>query len=142
MTYKTSLGDQYYSISISGLAIFQQGELSTGVGSMVIDLASASIPPGEYTLSIRTGMGSVEIYLPNYVQITVDGSSVFGSKNIHEGLDWWKILSVKFQHLFKLPNEIPEHAVAPVSVEQPVLIHFFINTGMGGIDIYRLGTGQ
>lgn len=134
----SGMGSQYYSISSTGMALFQQGKIETGLGGVTLDLASAPIPPGEYRLEISTAMGGVEIYLPRYVQFTIDGSSVMGSKNIHEGLDWWKSMTIKFQEVFRLSNQIPDHAVAPISQEQPVIIHFFINTGMGGVDIFRL----
>ncbi len=135
---QSGMGGQYYSISTSGVNLFQQGKISTGLGGITLDLASAPIPPGEYRLDIETMMGGVEIYLPRYVQFTIDGNSVMGGKNIHEGLDWWKSMTLKFQEVFRLPNQIPDHAVAPISQEQPVTIHFLINTGMGGVDIYRL----
>jgi len=120
------------------MSLFQQGKIETGLGGVTLDLASASIPPGEYRLEISTGMGGVEIYLPRYVQYTIDGASVMGGKNIHEGLDWWKSMTKKFQDVLHLSNQIPDHAVAPISQEQPVVIHFLINTGLGGVDIYRL----
>ncbi len=134
----SGIGGQYYSISSSGMSIFQQGKISTAIGGITLDLASAPIPPGEYQLEISTGMGGVEIYLPRYVQFTIDGASVIGGKDIHEGLDWWKSMTKKFQDVFRLPNQIPDHAVEPISQEQPVIIHFLLNTGVGGVDIFRL----
>ena len=134
----TGMGGQYHSISISGMMLFQQGPIKTGMGGVVIDLASAPIEPGEYTLQIETGMGGIEIYLPRYVQFTVEGGSAVGGTNIHEGLGAWKKLENQIKSVLNLPNQIPEHAVAPYNPENPVRIRFVIHTGMGGIDIYRL----
>lgn len=134
----SGMGSQYHSISLSGMMIFEQGPFVTNMGGMVIDLASAPIEPGDYTMEIRTGMGGVEVYLPRYVQFTIDGGAVVGGTNIHEGLGLWKGLMKSFQGTFSLPNQVPDHAVAPANPERPVRIHFVINTGMGGVDMYRL----
>ena len=134
----SGMGSQFYSISHAGTMLFQQGPIKTGMGSVTIDLVSAPIPPGEYTLNIQTGMGGVEIYLPRYVLFTIDGGSMMGGKDIHEGLDWWHKFSNKVKHELQLSNQIPEFAVASPNPEQPVKIHFIINTGMGGVDVFRL----
>jgi len=132
------IGSQNYSISRDGVGLLKQGKISTGIGGITIDLVSAPIPPGEYHLEIDAGMGGVEIYLPRSVEFTVDSHSVIGSKTVHEGLDISKKMTKKLQDLFHLPSEIPDRAVAPADSEKPVSIHFLINTGLGGIDIYRL----
>lgn len=134
----SGMGSQYYSISISGMMLFEQGPIKTGMGGVTIDLASAPIEPGEYTMQIETGMGGVEIYLPRYVQFTTDGGPAFGGVNLHEGLGVWKTLGHKIKDALHLPDQIPDHALADFDPERPVRIHFIIKTGMGGIDIYRL----
>jgi len=134
----TAFGGQFHSISTSGMMLYEQGAFNSGMGGVVLDLASAPIEPGEYNLEINAGMGGVEIYLPRYVQFTVDGTSVFGGTNIHEGLGWWKTMLARFRGTLDIPNQVPEFAVAQADPERPVKIHFHINSGMGGVNIYRL----
>lgn len=134
----TAFGGQFHSISTSGMMLFEQGAFNSGMGGVVLDLASAPIEPGEYNLEINAGMGGVEIYLPRYVQFTVDGTSVFGGTSIHEGLGWWKTMLARFRGTLNIPNQVPEFAVAQADPEHPVKIHFHINSGMGGVNIYRL----
>lgn len=135
---RTIIGGQDYSISRDGVGLLQNGKISTAIGGITIDLASAPIPPGDHHIEISTVMGGVEIYLPRYVEFTVDGSSVMGNKEVYNGLDFWTALLKKFQDLLHLPSDIPSHAIAPADSSRPVTIHFLINTGMGGVDIYRL----
>ena len=133
----TVIGSQNYSISRDGVGLLKQGKISTGIGGITIDLVSAPIPPGDYHLEIDAGMGGVEIYLPRWVEFTVDSHSVIGSKTVHDGLDFSKSITKKLQAMCHLPSGIPE-AAAPAEGAQPVTIHFLINTGLGGIDIYKL----
>lgn len=135
---ESMIGGQKYSISRDGVGLLKQGKISTGIGGITVDLVSAPIPPGEYHLELDAGMGGVEIYLPRSVEFTVDSNSVIGGKTVHEGLDFWKSMSKKFQDMLHLPSQIPDHAVASADGDRRVSIHFLINTGVGGIDIYRL----
>ncbi len=114
------------------------GPIKAGVGGVTIDLASAPLLPGEYRLQVNRGVGGIEIYLPRYVQFVLDGTSVVGGKNVHEGLGAWKTLENRLRALVHLPSQIPDHAVAPADPERPVRITLVINTGVGGVDIYRL----
>lgn len=134
----TGFGGQYYSISVSGMMLFQQGPFETGMGGIVVDLASAPIEPGDYTLEFKTAMGGIEIYLPRYVQFMINGQAGFGGANIHEGLGIWKSLTHKLKGTLHLPDQIPDHAVASADLERPIRINFIFHTGMGGIDIYRI----
>lgn len=130
------IGSQHVSISHSGTLLFEQ-KISTGVGGVTIDLASAPIPPGSYTLDMQTGMGGVEIYLPKYVKFVVDAHSVVGSQHVHEGTSYWQELKKKIKDTIHLSDEMPAHVAEPPA-EGQVTIRFLIHTGMGGIDIYRL----
>ena len=137
----SALGGQFYSISVQGPMLFQQGPISTGIGGVVIDLASAPIPPGDYSLHISTAVGGVDIYLPRYVQHVVEGSSLIGGKDIHSGIEnWQKLLKVVHgEHTgLSLPEQPPEFVTATFNEEQAVRIHFFINRGVGGINIYQI----
>ena len=97
---------------------------------------SAPIDSGEYTLEINTALGGVDIYLPHYVQFTIDGSSVFGGRDVHNSVAWRKMRK-KVRHIVLLPDEPPAFALANHD-ERPVSIHFILTTTVGGIDIYQL----
>ena len=137
----TALGDQFISISLQGPMLFQLGQIATGLGGVVIDLASAPIPPGDYSIHISTVVGGVDIFLPRYVQYLVDDNSLIGSRDIHTGIKNWrklvKLARQKEGHL-RLPEQPPEFVTAEFNPEQAVRIHFFVNRGAGGIDIYQM----
>jgi len=134
----TIVGSNFISIAHAGTALFEQGPIQVGVGSVSIDLVSAPIPPGEYDLEIVSGVGSVEIYIPNYVQFTVNGGAFAGSTEIYEGLPLWERIGHSINDALGIKNRIPDHAVAPASSEQQVRIDLHVKTGFGSIEIYRL----
>jgi hypothetical protein len=133
------MGAQCLSISTSGMQLFDQGVISTGLGSIVVDLASAPIEPGEYHLDIKMGVGGVAIYLPHYVHVTLDGGPTLGARTMHEvGAEGWARLRQALQGTVHLPEQVPDFALAPPDPEHPVTIHIGIHMGVGGADIYRL----
>lgn len=134
----TVLGGQFYSISRSGMLLFQQGAITSVLGGVTLDLVSAPIEPGEYILEINTTLGGVEIFLPRYVQFTLEDSSLLGGRNVHEGPEAWEIIKRKLQHEIPLPDQPPDFAFAPSTPERAVRIHFVINSTLGGIEVYRL----
>ena len=134
----SGIGGQAYSISHSGMQLFQQGKISTLMSGTVIDLVSAPIQPGEYRLEISVTMGGVEIFLPRYVQFTLEGSAIAGGRNIHEGPGVWETMKQKLRYIITLPDQPPDFAIAPSNPERPVRIHFVTHITMGGVDIYRL----
>ncbi len=134
----SGLGGQAYSISHSGLQLFQQGPIHTLMSGTVIDLVSAPIEPGEYRLEITVTMGGVEVFLPHYVQFTLEGSSIAGGRNVHEGPQIWETMKQKLHYVVALPDQPPDFALAPYNPERPVRIHFVTHITMGGVDIYRL----
>jgi hypothetical protein len=132
------IGGQFVSISHSGVSLFNQGPFETVIGGSVIDLASAPIPPGEYHLKIAGGLGGVEIYLPKYVELTIDGTSLMGGREVHEGHDIWYKMTHRVKSWLQLDEKIPEHAVENPTPGQRIAIHFTIDAGVGGVDIYRI----
>ena len=133
-----ALSDQSYSIAQSGMQLFEQGAIKTQMSRTVIDLVSAPIEPGEYRLDITVTMGGVELFLPHSVQFTLEGSSIAGGRNVHEGPGVWETMKQKLRDLVTLPDQPPDFALAPSNAERPVRIHFVTHITMGGIDIYRL----
>lgn len=138
----SGIGGQAYSISQSGMQLFQQGRINTLMSSTVIDLVSAPIEPGEYFLEISVTMGGVEIFLPRYVEFTLEGSALAGGRKVHdayyEGPRVWEITREKLRYVVNLPEQPPDFAIATPNPEQPVRIHFVTHITMGGVDIYRL----
>ncbi len=138
----SGIGGQAYSISHSGMQLFEQGKINTLMSSTVIDLLSAPIETGEYRLEISVTMGGVEIFLPRSVQFTLEGSAIAGGRNVHdgyyEGPHIWEITRQKLRYVVNLPDQPPDFAIAPANPERPVRIHFVTHITMGGVDIYRL----
>jgi hypothetical protein len=133
----TTIGGTNLSISHAGMAIFDQPIRST-IGGIVVDLASAPITPGEHRLEIEAGVGGIEIYLPRYVQFTVEGGPTIGGQDVHDGLGVWEKMTNKLRSALHLPSTIPDHAVENPNPDAPVKIHFVIDGVAGGLDIYRL----
>jgi hypothetical protein len=131
------IGGQFHSISASGMAIFDK-PISSTLGGIVVDLASAPIDPGEHVLEIDAGVGGIEIYLPRYVKFTVEGGSGIGGQDVHEGLGLWDKLVHKVKDALHLPNQIPEHAAASPDPSRPVNLKIRVDGVVGGLDIYRL----
>lgn len=132
----TLFGNEFHSIAASGPAIFTMGPIGVGLGDVVIDLVSAPLPPGEHRLEVWAGLGDVEIYLPRYVQFTVDGFRGFGETKIHDGLTGWKATKKKLARWLDLPDRTPEHALqAP---KEPISLKLVVQKGFGDIEIYRL----
>ena len=120
------------------MRLFEQGAIKTLMSGTVIDLVSAPIPPGEYRLEIHVTMGGVEIFLPHYVEFTLEGSAIAGGRTVHEGPQVWETMKQKLRHLVQLPDQPLDFMFATYNPEQPVRIHFVTHITMGGIDIYRL----
>jgi hypothetical protein len=123
----------YHSISAAGMKIFDHPIEST-IGGIEVDLASAPIEPGEHRLEIEATIGGIEIYLPRYVQFTVEGGAAIGGQDIHNGLPIWTRVLQKL----RLSNKLPARAVPHPDPAKPISIHFVIEGGIGGLDIYRL----
>jgi hypothetical protein len=120
-----------HSISHSGMKIFDYPIEST-IGGIEIDLASAPIAPGEHRLVISAMVGGIEIYLPRYVTFTVEGGPAIGGYDVHDGPGLWNKL------MAKLGSNVPVRAVDSPDPTKPTSIHFVIDGGVGGIDIYRV----
>lgn len=131
------LGESQRSISQSGIALFQS-DIVIMLGNAEIDLISAPIPPGNYELKITVAVGGAEIYLPRYVQFTLDGASLLGDKEVKDGAKTWEKLVKNFGKSIALPPSPPEYALAAPNPENPVSIRFIVNTGIGDLDVYRL----
>jgi hypothetical protein len=134
----TMFSSQLYSISHSGMFVFQQGPFVAVMGTVMIDLVSAPIEPGEYQLEVSATMASVEVFLPHYVQFTVEGGVSMGGSNVHEGPGAWEIIKQKLRPQILLPDQPPDFASAESNPERPVRIRFITHVTMGSVELYRL----
>lgn len=119
------------------MALFDQPIRST-FGGITVDLASAPLTPGEHRLEIEGGFGGIEIYLPRYVQFTVEGGPELGGQDVHDGLGLWERLVNRVCDVLRLPKAVPDHAVANADPGKPIMIRFVISNLAGGLDIYRI----
>lgn len=127
----------FHSISYAGMKIFDAPIEST-IGGIEVDLASAPITPGEHRLELDAMIGGIEIYLPSYVTFTIEGSAAIGGQDVHEGLPIWTRMWQKSRAMLGLGNKLPAKAVPHPDPGKPISIHFVIDGGVGGLDIYRL----
>jgi hypothetical protein len=134
----TMFSSQLYSISHSGMFLFQQSPYVAVMGSIAIDLVSAPIEPGDYQLEVGATMGSVEVFLPHYVQFTVEGGVSMGGSNVHEGPGAWEVIKQKLRSQILLPDRSPDFAIAESNPERPVRIRFITHVTMGSVELYRL----
>jgi hypothetical protein len=126
-----------HSISASGMALFKHPIVST-IGGIEIDLASAPLEPGAHRLEIESTIGGIEIYVPRYVQFTVEGGAAIGGYDVHDGPGVWNKLVHKLRSMVRMPGVTPIRAVDNPDPSKPIAIHFVIDGGVGGIDIYRV----
>jgi hypothetical protein len=59
-------------------------EIGTVVGAVKLDLRGAQIAASEVELHVRAVVGSVKVWVPRGVRVEVEGSSVLGSRQVHE----------------------------------------------------------
>ncbi|HEY1557229.1 MAG TPA: LiaF domain-containing protein [Kofleriaceae bacterium] len=119
------------------MALFDNPIVST-IGGIEIDLASAPIAPGAHRLQIEATIGGIEIYVPEHVKFTIEGGAIIGGYDVHEGLPWWTRLGSSMLKLVGARTKIPQHAVPNFNPDELTTIHFVIEGGIGGIDVYRL----
>ena len=134
----TMFSSQVYSISRSGMFLFQQGPYIAVLGSIALDLVSAPIEPGEYQLEISTTMGSVEVFLPHSVQFTVESGLSLGGGNVPERPGVWEIIKQKLRPEILLPDQPPDFAIAESNPERPVRIRLITHSTLGSVELYRL----
>ncbi len=134
----TMFSSQLYSVSHSGRFVFQQGPVVAVMGSIMIDLVSAPVESGDYQLELSATMGSIEVFLPHYVQFTVEGGVSMGGSNVHEGPGAWETIKQKLRTQIMLGDQPPDFAIAESNPELPVRIRFITHVTMGSIELYRL----
>ncbi len=134
----TMFSSQLYSISHSGMFVFKQGPFVAVMGSVMIDLVSAPIEQGEYQLELSATMGSIEVFVPHYVQFTVEGGVSMGGSNVHEGPGAWETIKQKLRTQIPLGDQPPDFAIAESNPERPVRIRFITHVTMSSVELYRL----
>jgi hypothetical protein len=129
---------QTFSIATDELSTLTRDEFTTVMGSLVIDLVSAPITPGTYDIRLTAVMGGIQIFLPAYAKVLLNGETFWGSKRIYHGEAFWKEMREAFANsTIQVPTTLPVWATASHK-EYPVALRFTINTTMGGAHIYQL----
>src|SRR5215510_2355990 len=109
MATTTVFGNALHSVSHNGTALFSEGPFSTWFGNLVLDLASAPLPPGSYKLQAEVVLaGNIEVYLPRDARYTVTGNTFAGGRKVREGLDYGKQLQKRFAAFFGRRSPVPE----------------------------------
>ena len=129
---------QLHSISHSGMAIFDR-PISSMIGGLTIDLASAPIAPGAHRLELDVSIGGIEIYVPAYIRFTIEGGAMIGGYDVHDGAGLWNRFCA-WLHLGKTPVR----AAANPDLAQITTVHLkWIDGGsIGGVDVYRLSEAR
>ena len=70
---------QTFSIDTDGLSAITGGELTTVMGALVIDLVSAPIIPGTYDIRLNAVMGGIQLFLPAYARVQVNGETFWAA---------------------------------------------------------------
>ena len=129
---------QTFSIATDELSALTHDEFTTVMGALVIDLVSAPIPAGTYDIRLNAVMGGIQIFLPAYAKVQLNGETFLGGKHIYHS----KAFSDEMQQAFassniQVPTTLPAWATASYE-EYPVTLRFTINTTMGGAQLYQL----
>jgi hypothetical protein len=127
-----------FSIANDELSALAGGTFTTVMGSLVIDLVSAPISPGTYDIRLTAAMGSIQIFLPAYARVLLNGETFWsGRRVVHGEAFWQEMQNAALNSNLQVPNTVPAWATASHE-EYPVTLRFTINTIMGGLHIYQL----
>jgi hypothetical protein len=129
---------QTFSIATDELSALTGDGFTTVMGRLVIDLVSAPIPAGTYDIRLTAVMGGIEIFLPAYAEVQLNGETFWGGKRQYGGEAFWQEMREAFANSdIQVPATPPEWATASHEA-YPVTLRFTINTVMGGTQIYQL----
>jgi hypothetical protein len=129
---------QTFSIATDGLELVTGDQLTTIMGGLIMELVSAPIQPGIYTIRLTALMGDIRIFLPAYAKAELQGASFWGGKRIYRNNEFWYQMRAAFAGSdVQVPATPPPWAHASYT-EYPVTLRFIINTIMGRASVYQL----
>jgi hypothetical protein len=129
---------QTFSIAMDGLEAMTGDDFTTIMGDLVMDLVSAPIQPGIYTIRLTALMGDIRIFLPAYAKAELQGASFWGGKRIYRNNEFWHQVRAAFAGSdVQVPATPPTWARASYT-EYPITLRFIINAIMGRASIYQL----
>ena len=129
---------QTFSIATDELSALTGEEFTTVMGALVIDLVSAPITPGTYHIRLNTVMGGIQIFLPAYAKVQLNGERFWGGNQVYRGDAFWQEMRKAFTNsIVHVPQTPPAWASASYE-EYPVTLQLTISTAMGGAHIYQL----
>ena len=127
-----------FSIATDDLSELTGDSFTTLMGSLVLDLISAPIPSGTYDIRLSAIMGGIQIFLPAYAQVQLNGEDFWGGKQLYRHDEFWNEMQQAFTNSqLQVPTSLPAWATASHD-EYPVTLRFHINTVMGGANLYQL----
>lgn len=133
---------QTFSIATDDLSSLAHDEFTTVMGALVIDLVSAPITPGTYHIRLNAVMGGIQIFLPAYAKVQLNGESFWGGNRVYRGAAFWQGMRKAFANsIVAVPPTPPAWAAASYE-EYPVTLQLTINTKMGGAHIYQLASNS
>jgi|SRR5215470_8486447 len=140
MANTTVFGNALHSVSHNGTALFSEGPFSTWFGNLVVDLASAPLPPGTYKLKAEVVLaGNIEVYLPRAARYTLNGDTLAGGRKVRDGLDYRKQLQKRFAAFFGRRSPVPELPGSIGNSADPGLsFELELSTLLGDVKVYRL----
>jgi hypothetical protein len=86
-------------------------ELRTVLGPVKLDLHGAQVARPEVTLSVRTTVGTIKVWVPPGLRVVVEGDTRIGTRYVEE-------------------NELPPEVPAPT-------LRLRLSTGIGTVKVYR-----
>ncbi len=129
---------QTFSIATDELSELTNGEFTTVMGALVIDLVSAPIEPGTYDIRLNAVMGGIQLFLPAYAKVHLNGETFLGGNRVYRGEAFWREMRKAFANtIVPVPSTPPVWATASYE-DHPVTLHLTISTTMGGAHIYQL----
>lgn len=131
---------QTFSIASDDLSELMHDEFTTVMGALVIDLVSAPITPGTYHIRLNAVMGGIQLFLPAYAKVQVNGETFWGGNRVYRGEAFWQEMRKAFANsIVQVPPTPPAWASASYE-EYPVTLQLTISTTMGGAHIYQLAS--
>jgi hypothetical protein len=127
-----------FSIATDGIEALTSDEFTTIMGGLLVDLVSAPIKPGIYTLRLTALMGGIYMFLPAYAKVELQGASFLGGKRLYQSNEFWQQVQEAFaDSSVHVPTAPPAWAHASYT-EHPVTLRLAINAIVGGARIYQL----
>lgn len=104
---------QTFSIATDDLSALTQDKLTTVMGALVVDLVSAPITPGTCPIRLNAVMGGIQIFLPSYARVQLNGETFWGGNRVYRGEAFWQEMrKASTNTIIQVPSTPPAWATA------------------------------